>query len=100
LETASIIPEKQTPGEAAKNVSGEEPKRFTLEELKNYDGLDSRQAYILFEGKVYDVTDSGFWQAGDHLGAHRAGRDLSQDILSAPHGPEVLSKMKQIGVVA
>ncbi len=100
LQTASNVPEKQTPKDAAKQTLSEEPKKFTLEELKNYDGQDSKPAYILFEGKVYDVTDSGFWLTGDHLGAHRAGRDLTQDILSAPHGPEVLSKMKQIGIVA
>jgi len=36
----------------------ETAKKFTLNELKQYDGRDGRSAYIAYKGKVYDVTES------------------------------------------
>ncbi|MGZ4887094.1 MAG: cytochrome b5 domain-containing protein, partial [Candidatus Aminicenantales bacterium] len=43
---------------------------------KNNGGNGSR-AFIAFDGKVYDVTDSDLWSGGDHMGAHQAGKDLT-----------------------
>jgi predicted heme/steroid binding protein len=76
-----------------------ELKKFTLEELKQYDGREGRPAYIAFKGKVYDVTDSYLWIEGDHQGQHVAGKDLSEEISLAPHGEETLERVKQIGVL-
>ncbi len=45
-------------------------RKFTLEELRNYDGKDGRPAYIAYKGKVYDVTDDFLWAGGDHQGEH------------------------------
>ncbi len=80
------------------NFLGEE-KKFTLEELAKYDGRNGNPAYITYNGKVYDVTDSSFWMGGDHLGAHQAGKDLTMEIDIAPHGPENLDRVKLIGVL-
>lgn len=77
-----------------------EEKKFTLEELAKYDGRDGRPAYIAFKGKVYDVSDSAFWMGGDHLGSHQAGKDLTEEIDLAPHGPENVDKVKLVGVLA
>jgi len=74
-------------------------KKFTLEELKQYNGRDGRPAYIAYKGKVYDVTDSALWLDGDHQGQHEAGKDLTGDIALAPHGEEMLQKVKLIGVL-
>jgi len=74
-------------------------RRFTLEELKRYDGRDGKQAYIAYKGKVYDVTESDFWTNGDHQGLHEAGKDLTGDIGLAPHGEETLERVKLVGVL-
>lgn len=74
-------------------------KKFTLDELKQYDGKDGRASYIAYKGKVYDVTDSSFWMDGDHLGLHKAGEDLTEQLAEAPHGEEELSNVKLIGLL-
>ncbi len=78
--------------------SGE--KKFTLEELKQYDGRDGRPAYIAYNGKVYDVTDDFLWVGGDHQGQHEAGKDLTSEMMYAPHKEEVFERIKQVGVLA
>lgn len=78
----------------------EEPQRkFTLEELKQYDGKDGRSAYVAYKGKVYDVTDNYLWIDGDHQGGHVAGKDLTEEMAAAPHSEETLEKVKLIGIL-
>jgi predicted heme/steroid binding protein len=72
-------------------------KKFTVEELSKFNGKNGNPAYVGYKGKVYDVTDSSFWMGGDHLGSHQAGKDLTEEIEIAPHGPENLDRMKQVG---
>lgn len=73
--------------------------KFTLEELKNYDGKDGRPAYIAYKGRVYDVTDDFLWTGGDHQGEHAAGRDLTEEMALAPHGDDVVERVKLVGVL-
>lgn len=75
-------------------------RKFTSEELKKYDGKEGRPAYIAYKGKVYDVTDNYLWIDGDHQGEHVAGKDLTEDMASAPHGGENLERVKLIGILA
>jgi len=75
-------------------------RKFRLEELKRYDGRDGRPAYIAHKDKVYEVTESMLWIGGDHQGQHEAGKDLTEEIALAPHGEEVLQKVKLVGVLA
>jgi len=77
----------------------EESKKITLEELKQYDGKNGKPAYIAYQGKVYDVSQSRLWSEGDHMGLHEAGKDLTDDIDLAPHREEVLERAKLIGNV-
>jgi predicted heme/steroid binding protein len=77
-----------------------EEKKFTLQELAKFNGQNGNPAYIACNGKVYDVTDSAFWAGGDHLGSHEAGKDLTEEIDIAPHGPENLNKTKLIGALS
>jgi predicted heme/steroid binding protein len=101
LQTAANSPSKQVPTEVVTATApGQEIKKFTAEELKQFNGQEGKPVYLAFDGKVYDVTDSSFWQGGNHLGAHQAGNDLTEAMKSAPHSDDVLSKMKQIGVLA
>ena len=74
-------------------------RKFTLEELKQYDGKEGRPAYIAYKGKVYDVTDNFLWIDGDHQGEHAAGKDLTGAMANAPHGEENLERVKLIGVL-
>ena len=74
-------------------------RKFTLEELKQYDGRDGRPAYMAYKGKVYDVTESFLWISGDHQGQHEAGKDMTNEMQFAPHGEEMLERVKLIGVL-
>ena len=74
-------------------------RKFTLEELKEYDGKDGRPAYVAYKGKVYDVTDDFLWVDGDHQGEHAAGKDLTEQMGQAPHGEDALERVKVIGTL-
>jgi len=76
-----------------------ELRKFTWEELKQYDGRDGRPAYVAYKGKVYDVTESFLWINGDHQGQHEAGKDITNEMKFAPHGEEMLERVKLIGVL-
>jgi predicted heme/steroid binding protein len=80
-------------------VLGNAEREFTPEQLKQYDGKQGRPAYIAYKGKVYDVTDSYLWTDGDHQGQHAAGRDLTEEIVNAPHGEETLERIKPVGTL-
>jgi len=60
-------------------------KDFTVEDLKDFDGREGRPAYVVYEGTVYDVTESSMWGDGDHEGMHQAGADLTAAHEDAPH---------------
>lgn len=74
-------------------------KEFTLEELAGSDGRDGRPAYVAYEGRIYDVTDSPMWDDGDHEGMHQAGGDMTDEHEDAPHGVHVTG-FPQVGVLA
>ena len=79
------------------DVSEQNEILLTLEQLKQFDGLDGRKAYIAVNGVIYDVTDSFRWRSGTHNG-FRAGQDLTNEILrDSPHGISVLSRMPVVG---
>lgn len=74
-----------------------ETRRFTVAELKEYDGKDGRPAYSAFRGKVFDVSNSPFWKKGKHTGVHSAGFDLTESMINAPHSETVFSKFQIVG---
>ena len=74
-------------------------KEFTSEELLSFNGKDGNPVYIAFEGKVYDVSKSPLWSSGLHMKRHPSGKDLSGEISAAPHGPEVLERYPQVGIL-
>jgi len=74
----------------------EEDRKFTSEQLREFNGKNGKPAYIGYKGKIYDVTDSSQWLDGDHLG-HQAGEDLTEQMEIAPHSEEVMERMKKIG---
>ena len=74
-------------------------KELAPEEISLFNGKDGNPVYIAHQGKVYDVTNSKLWKGGLHMKRHHAGADLSTDIGAAPHGPEVLERYPQVGIV-
>jgi predicted heme/steroid binding protein len=74
----------------------ENQKNFSKTELSKFDGKNGQPAYVAYKGKVYDVTESTQWLDGDHLG-HAAGMDLSEAMDIAPHGGDVMDRMKVVG---
>jgi predicted heme/steroid binding protein len=76
----------------------EEAKKFTIRELSQFNGKNGNRAYVGYKGKVYDVTESYQWGDGEHLG-HVAGKDLTDQMDIAPHGEDVIERMKVVGVL-
>lgn len=70
---------------------------FTKEELRKYDGMDRNTAYVAYEGKVYDVSQSFHWKRGIHQVTHHAGCDLTEALKGAPHGRDMLDKFPIVG---
>jgi len=76
-----------------------EQRRFSLDELKTFNGQDGRPIYIAYNGRVFDVSASKMWRGGLHMKRHAAGQDLSSEIKDAPHGDDVLERYPQVGVL-
>ena len=74
-------------------------KEFSSEELSSFNGKDGNPAYIVYQGKVYDVTKSPLWLKGLHMNRHSSGKDLSAEVSAAPHGTEVLERYPQVGIL-
>jgi predicted heme/steroid binding protein len=70
---------------------------MTLEELAACDGRQGRPAYIVYEGKIRDVSGLDLWRGGVHFGRHRAGEDLTTYLWEAPHDEEVVLECPVVG---
>jgi arsenite oxidase small subunit len=79
----------------AKN--NEKYRVFTLDELRNYNGRDGKPLYLIFKGKVYNLSESKLWVNGKHMGMHVFDEKLEETIKQAPHAEEVLSRFQIIG---
>jgi predicted heme/steroid binding protein len=73
--------------------------RFTASELEEHNGKNGKPAYIAYKGKVYDISDSDLWRDGEHMGLHQAGKDLTEELDLAPHGEEILERVKLVGTL-
>jgi predicted heme/steroid binding protein len=76
-------------------------EEYSPEELAQFAGTDGSEVYVAVDGTVYDVTKSALWKKGVHMNRHKAGRDLSIDLESAPHGREVFEQdsIKKVGAL-
>lgn len=71
-------------------------RKFTLEELAQYDGSDSNPIYAAYKGKVYDVSSGPNWSGGAHY-EHSSGEDLTEAMDNAPHGDDVMDAFPVVG---
>lgn len=69
------------------------------EQIAAMNGQNQKPCYIVYEGRVYDVSKSKMWPKGLHMRIHRAGSDLTAFLRAAPHGAEVLERYPQIWIV-
>lgn len=76
-----------------------EQQVFTRESLTEFDGTQGRPAYVAYQGKVYDVSESALWADGDHWAEHQAGADLTAEIGDAPHSAEELENFPIVGTL-
>lgn len=74
-------------------------RRFTRDELAEFDGKDGAAAYVGYKGQVYDVTDSPMWEFGSHEYEHEAGEDHTDPMASAPHGDDVMDTFPIVGTL-
>jgi predicted heme/steroid binding protein len=77
-----------------------ELRKFTIEELEECDGKNGKPAYVAYQGKVYDLSQSSLWSGGEHMGMHQAGKDITEELELAPHGEEILERVKIVGKLA
>lgn len=74
-------------------------RKFSRKELENCNGKNGKPAYIVYNGDVYDVSDSAFWEIGNHFDEHYAGLDLTEALENAPHGSDVFEGIVKVGIV-
>jgi predicted heme/steroid binding protein len=79
------------------DVLAGEQRKFTSKELEEHNGKDGKPAYIAYQGKVYDISESDLWRDGEHMGMHQAGKDLTEELELAPHREEMLERVKLVG---
>lgn len=70
---------------------------MTIEELARFDGQEGRTAYVAVSGTIYDVSASPLWKDGNHVDAHQAGKDLTEELKEAPHVRSVIERFPVVG---
>jgi len=55
---------------------------------------------FVYEGILYDATESDLWRDGVHMGRHHAGTDMTGALADAPHGAEALERIETVGPAA
>jgi arsenite oxidase small subunit len=73
-------------------------RSFTQKDLEPFDGKEGRPFYVVFKGKVYDLSKSQLWIQGTHMGIHTRNENLAETIKGAPHTEETLDRFPVIGV--
>lgn len=100
VTAVTIVNRRMKQEAAAATAAPADTGEITREKVRAADGSEGRPAYIVYEGKVYDVSASPRWKEGRHFGKHAAGTDLTEALKGAPHGPEVLEQVILLGEVS
>ena len=78
-------------------MSEAKEKKFSSEDLKQFDGLNGHPLYIVYKGKVYDLSSSKLWPQGKHMGMHTRTEDLTEAIKKAPHSEDNVYRYPLVG---
>jgi arsenite oxidase small subunit len=81
----------------SENSSERRLKNFSQKELETFDGKEGRPFYIVFRGKIYDLSKSQLWIQGTHMGTHTRNENLAETIKTAPHNEEMLERFPIVG---
>ena len=81
-------------------MSQNNAKKFSSEDLKQFDGSNGKPLYVVFKGKVYDLSTSQLWLEGKHMGMHTRNDDLAEAIKTAPHGEDNVFSFPLVGELA
>ncbi len=71
---------------------------FSLEQLAVYNGVDMTEIYVAVDGFVYDMTEFGAWETGEHYGVE-AGTDATDAFAGSPHKDEFLADLEIVGIL-
>ncbi len=71
---------------------------FTQKELEPFDGKEGHPFYVVFNGKVYDLSKSQLWIQGTHMGIHTRNENLAETIKGSPHTEETLERFPIVGM--
>jgi len=72
-------------------------RSYSKESLIEFNGENNKPIYVAYNRNVYDVSDSLLWKDGKHMGAHRAGYNLTNIFKNAPHDSTVFTKFTIVG---
>jgi predicted heme/steroid binding protein len=72
-------------------------RNISQEELAACNGQDGAPAWVAHQGLVYDVSGSYQWRHGRHQVTTLAGRDYTESLNGAPHGPHLLERFPVVG---
>ena len=70
--------------------------KLTRAQLEEYNGTGGKPAYVVYNGKIYDMSGSEVFKEGMHFN-HELGFDLTDDMQMAPHDEDVLEKFPVVG---
>lgn len=80
-----------------KSMSGpEDASEINISNINQFNGQSGKPAYIAYENRIYDVSKSKHWKDGRHYAKHSAGSILTKAMKGAPHGPELLERVKLV----
>ena len=78
-------------------MSQNNARKISSEDLKQFDGSNGKPLFVVFKGKVYDLSTSQLWLQGSHMGMHTRNDDLAEAIKTAPHGEDNVFRFPLVG---
>jgi arsenite oxidase small subunit len=81
-------------------MSQNNSRKISSEDLKQFDGSNGRPLYVVFKGKIYDLTTSQLWLEGKHMSMHSRNDDLTEAIKTAPHSEDNVYRFPVVGELA
>lgn len=100
----SLMPPNPNVGDATKlertftqeELSIIEDRTFTMEEVAEHNGADGKDAYVVVNDVVYDLSNIPSWARGRHHGV-KAGTDATDQFVNSTHDSKTLEKLTVVG---